>query len=1302
MNNLYAYLPQDRRLALSHGDVLPSRVYGTALFADISGFTPLTEKLVQTLGARRGAEELSNHLNQVYDALINALERYGGSVIGFAGDAITCWFDDAPQLGVSAALYGLASALEMQTAMRAFPELALKIALASGPARRFVVGDPKIQLIDTLAGATLARMASGEHLAQKGEILADETTLLSAGNRAQVSAFRKSLDPQAQFGVVTSLSGDIFPQPRPLEINAFEARPWLLPAVYEREQAGLGAFLTELRNAVALFLHFEGIDYDQDEAAGEKLDQWIRLVQEIATHNGGTLLALTIGDKGSYCNIAFGAPVTYENDARRALNTALELRASAAKQPFITAIRIGVSRGTMCTGAYGGTSRRTYGLLGDETNLAARLMQAAAAGQIIVSGRVQYVTSGEFIFDTLPMLTVKGKSQPVTVFSLNAITRHKNYRLLDPIYALPMIGRQAEVEAIRQKMELAAHGQGQVVAITAEAGMGKSRLVAEMIRQSQQAGFYGYGGACQSDGVNTGYLVWHAILRGLLDVDGDAPITKQSQQLAAALENFAPQRLPAMPLVAITLGLSLPENDFSRGLEPKDRKSAIEAALVDCVRGAALALRSHGNSLFLILEDLHWIDALSHDLLTEIAQTIADLPVFILLVYRPPEMTRLSAPRVEKLNHFSQITLSALSLNEVGAMISAKLAQLFPNREFDLPEGVTRRLMEHSQGNPFYLEELLNYLRDRGFDPQDSLTHRQIELPDSLYALVLSRIDQLGEHEKTTLKVASIIGRLFHAHWLTGYYPELGNFEHIQRDLQRLQTLDITLLNSLESELAYLFKHLITQEVTYESLPYATRELLHERLAGWLEMTISAPLPLDLLAYHYAHSNNLEKKREYLLKAGDAAREAYANETALDYYAQLPPLLTSPTQQVELHLKWGAVLEPMGKWEQAENHYRKGLECTDPQDQLRIARCQFALGKLCRQSGAYPVALEWLEQARLKWVALNDGVGLCQTLIEIGVVYHHKANYVMSRQYQEEGLALARSLGNWRDIALALNNLGNTLTKQGDYVAAQAHYEESLMLRRASGDRWGIAMSLNNLGTLAYEQGDYPRARMLHEESLELKRQIGDKRGIANSLNNMGDQACIQGDYPAARAFHEESLALRRAMGNKRGVIMSLLNLGIVAYQQDDLSTSEEFYNQSLVQSRGIGDKTAIAYALFGLGLIALTRSEPAMSDLILESLRLRVESKDKRGIACSLVGVAGVAAHAGKPLRAAQLSGAIEAILVSIKAKMDPEVYSTHAKTIASIRAILSEDAFKMAWAVGEKMPLDEVVSYALDGENS
>ena len=178
----------------------------------------------------------------------------------------------------------------------------------------------------------------------------------------------------------------------------------------------------------------------------------------------------------------------------------------------------------------------------------------------------------------------------------------------------------------------------------------------------------------------------------------------------------------------------------------------------------------------------------------------------------------------------------------------------------------------------------------------------KIELPDSLHTLILSRIDQLSEREKTTLRVASIVGRLFRAEWLTGYYPTLGALPQVQDDLEQLHQLDITPLDTPEPELAYLFKHIVTHEVTYESLPFATRAQLHEQLAKYLE---GIAAPVDTIAHHYGQSNNQAKQREYWQKAGEAAQEAFANDAALDYFAKLLPLLNDPNEKIELHLKRG-------------------------------------------------------------------------------------------------------------------------------------------------------------------------------------------------------------------------------------------------------------------------------------------------------------------------------------------------------------------------------------------------------------
>ncbi len=346
------YMPIEWRQAIAAGRSLPERTRGAALFADISGFTPLTEALAQSLGLRRGAEELPRHLNQVYDALIAEVDHYGGSVISFAGDAITCWFADLEWTGSSqgepvvsspASLRATACAMAMQRAMQRFAAvpvpgreavaLSIKIAVASGPARRFLIGDPEINLIPTLTGETLVRMAAGEHLANRGEVVVDAQTAACLGERATIVEWRRSEGVEiesASFAVIGELLAEVAPAPWPLlpvdALREEQVRPWVLPPVYARLQAGLGDFMTELRPAVAFFLRFAGIDYDADEAAGVKLDAYIRWVQHVVARCDGALIQLTIGEKGNYLYIAFGAPVAHEDDARRAVSAALVLR----------------------------------------------------------------------------------------------------------------------------------------------------------------------------------------------------------------------------------------------------------------------------------------------------------------------------------------------------------------------------------------------------------------------------------------------------------------------------------------------------------------------------------------------------------------------------------------------------------------------------------------------------------------------------------------------------------------------------------------------------------------------------------------------------------------------------------------------------------------------------------------------------------------------------------------------------------------------------------------------------------------
>ena len=315
----------------------------------------------------------------------------------------------------------------------------------------------------------------------------------------------------------------------------------------------------------------------------------------------------------------------------------------------------------------------------------------------------------------------------------------------------------------------------------------------------------------------------------------------------------------------------------------------------------------------------------------------------------------------------------------------------------------------------------------------------------------------------------------------------------MQSDLSELARLDLTPLDTPEPEMAYLFKHIVTQEVAYESLAYATRAQLHEQLAQYLEAQ-DASKYLDLLAFHYSRSENVPKQREYLRKAGEAAQAAYANVAALDYYERLLPLLTEPAEQIDIHLRCGEVLL-MGRWDEAEAAYRSALSLAEQSgDAAAIARCQHALGELFTLRGDYDAALAWLAQARAGWQALGAAEELGRTLAQNrgctlaqGRVCRGRAGHLRrpgaGPHRGRTGRMRSTVWGSWLTIRV---------TRPGRVHRMKRRWR-SFARRATSGARqprsaiWDIT---------ALGQRDYAAARPFLEEALVRCREIGDKQGI--------------------------------------------------------------------------------------------------------------------------------------------------------------------------------------------------------------
>jgi predicted ATPase/class 3 adenylate cyclase len=1146
--NLYtAYIPMDRRQALAEGGDLAKQTSGAGLFADISGFTPLTEALANDLGPQRGAEELTVHLNMVYDALINVLHQYRGSVIGFSGDAITCWFDGDDGLRATACALGMQREMEQFATVTLVSgktvSLSIKTAISTGTAMRFVVGDPEISLIDVLSGAIMDNLAAAEHMAGRGETVLDPASSSTLGARVSYHKWVTDPDTGERYGVVDRLEEHIQTDPWPeIPDQAFDrdqARSWVLRPVFNRLAAGQGDFLAELRPAVALFLRFRGIDFEADEEAETKLGNFVRLVQRRLERYEGTLVQLTIGDKGSYMYAAFGAPLAHEDDPVRAAQVALELQSIGSELDFITSMQIGITRGRMRTGAYGSTSRRTYGVLGDAVNLSARLMQKAEPGQILISQKVFQSIEDLFICNKLPDIQVKGKSDTIEVYRLVGRKDKLSLRLKSSEHDHPMVGRQAELKKLEDLLEEVQRGSGQIAAIVGEAGMGKTRLIAELLERAEAKSFSIYGGECLSYGTRTNYHAWQNVWRGLLNIDPGWEPEDQISALTCELELISPTLMQRLPLLGVLFNLSIPDTDLTRPMDSKLRKSSLESLLLDSLRA-----KVKERPTLIVLENIHWLDPLSHDLLEIIAKAIGSLPVMIVMAYRPFEVTRLQEPRVSALANYHQIMLEEITADQAKMLITHNINLLFGS-EVILDSKVIDRVIDRSQGNPFYIEELLALLKSSSVDPRSGDAIERLNLPGSLHSLILSRMDQMNETNRTTLKVASVIGRSFEQETIEGVTTIGSGNGDLKSSLSELCHHEfIDLERELEDQ--YIFKHIVTQEVAYESLPFGRRAILHDRIGQHIENKNADHIEqfIGLLAHHFDLSTNNAKKREYLLKAGKASYTSYANEAAIDYFQRVIPLL-EPDEQVDVRMDLGKVYERVGDWDDAENEYKLVLEhTTNTGDQLALAWCQTALSELHRKQGQYDTASMWLDLARVTFEELDNARGIGQVLHNGGTLAAQQGDFDRALDLYQDSLEIRRQQQDNANIGSLLSNMGVIAGYRSDYQAAYDLYKESLEIRRAVGDKWAIAISLSNLGNTALAMENYAEARDRLEEALALQREVGDRWYTGNVLNNLANAYRAAGEHEKACQLYKESFLIYQDLGDKWALAFLLEDFG--------------------------------------------------------------------------------------------------------------------------------------------------------------
>lgn len=1183
-NSLGTFLPMDRRVAIAHGAPLPARVQGAALLGDLSGFTALTRAFVAAYGAQRGAEEMRQTIDGMVRPLLDAVHEARGAVIGFTGDGLTCWFDDDD------GRRALSCGLRMQAVTAAAPAVTLpdggahamrlKIAVSAGPARRAVVGDPAVRLVDTLVGGTLDRVASAEALAEPGEVVSDALTLDALG--AEVTRG----EARGGGAVVTGVreAPEVTPWPAVEAPGDEHAAPWVHPRVRERLRAG--DYATELRLLVTVMVRLPRLDFDADAGAVDALDAWVRHLQHAAESHGGALFDLVVGDKGAYALVCFGAPTAHEDDPARALRAA---RTIAQGLPQASGLaQVGVATGDCWTGLVGGDALRTYGVLGTDVNLAARLMTLAAPGEVLVTERARAAAPG-FSFEPRGAATLKGFGEVGTHRCVGEVTSVRRLAR-----ALPMVGRQAERDALAEAIAALAEGRGGALFFEAEPGAGKSRLLQEAVDLAARAGgvrvLVGVGSALEQ---RTPWHAWRDAIAALLAREGDDAL--DAEVITRRVRALAPELADLAPLLGPVLGVAMDEGPLVASLAGDGRANRTEEVLAAIVDDAA-----RRGPVMLALDDLQFFDSASLALVRAVrARSPGALAVMAARVVRDPPETlselRAWAPRV--------FTLTRLTLEEVSALARVRLGL----REID--GEVAAWIHRHADGNPFFTEQLTFALRDSGgLLARDGVAHlhdtlrlgEAHDLPDAIRRVTTSRFDRLPPDTLLTLKVASVVGRVFTPETVRAIHPSPPEGRALVAQLDALCELELMQIEGVSgADRSYGFIHAIACDVAYGLLPFAQRAALHAALARWIESRARGDERARdaLLAHHWSRAERPEVALPYLGRAGFAALDASAyREAASLFQSALDGSAAAPALD---RARWsrglGQAYKGLGEHARARAalHQASALLGVTPRTGGAATFWVFVLfarnllpgraGRLGREVGAE--GERWLEAARV-----------CDTL---GLVYYYTGELVESLCATQRGLAFAERAGRAAResdvLPLALTNVGGSFGSIfGMHGVARGMIDEARALADASGRLAARGWADLVLGIYRWKFGDIDALTRGATAADALFARAGERRHRSDAMALRMQAAYTLGRFDELEALARRYGELRLGLGD-RGIpamVLAYEALALIARGEHQAAVERCEHARGILPDAGFAPERTLVQGAYALALARLGRPE--------------------------------------------------------------------------------------------------------------
>ncbi len=830
----------------THGDNRHMQVEGSLALVDISGFTRLTERLSRK--GKVGAEEMSELLDATFSALLGAAQPQGGDLVKWGGDAVLLLFRGDDHAGRACrAVYDMRATLRtvgrIATTSGAVT-LRMSAGVHSGLFDFYLVGDPGHHLELLVVGAEASTTAALESVASAGQVVLSEQTaslLAPTAHRA---------GPADGTRLLRARPGDHLPalpqQRRTGPDDNHELGRYLPEALREQVLAEPGE--AEHRSVAVAFVRFSGTDElartGGIRAVADALDHCVRIVQWATDQHGITFFETDIARDGGKIMLVAGAPRSGGRVEERMLRAVRLVMDRAG----ILSLKVGVNRGDVFAGDFGPSFRRTYSIKGDAVNLAARVMAKAGGGEVLATTATVERSPTRFETSPLEPFHVKGKTHPVAAARIGAVLGLRTGRRSTTTF----VGRAAELAALHVAWESASRGEGNQVEIVGEPGIGKSRLVAELLAVAPAARVL--KGSCGDYEASTPYFPFRSILRSALSLDPQAGAEETADRLRVLVAATAPELLAWLPLIAMPLDVTVPTTREASELDEQFRKARLEDSVDD------LLARLLSGPTVLVIEDAHLMDDASADLMDRLARSAPFRPWLVLTTRRDVSSGYVprSGPRSTTVRPDPLDTADALEL------VRRTTAELPMSRD------AMAALVEHSGGNPMFLEELLDAAGRTG-----SVT----DLPESVQDLVTSQIDRLPPLDRTILRYAAVLG-------MVADLPVLERLVSDHREHVRLGEHLPEFRDFLDpgDPGQVRFRHALIREVAYEGLPFRRRQVLHEQVGNTIERSAEEPERVcEVLSLHFFHAGSFDRAWTYSRLAGQRAQAKYANIEAIEF-----------------------------------------------------------------------------------------------------------------------------------------------------------------------------------------------------------------------------------------------------------------------------------------------------------------------------------------------------------------------------------------------------------------------------------